>query len=187
MAKRAEEFTLTENTKQSRAPIHILFILLMIVFGGSLIQSIYLGLIASDSITTANLIRLALSATGFTGVTIFYIRWNDNWFRQHADEEFSLKKLELDIDRASWVVEMAMEWQDEKGSELPEELINRLTKNLFNSDNTIKETKHPSEDLATALVSATNGLSLRVPGLGQIELDRKGLKQFQKQSEKNPE
>jgi hypothetical protein len=30
--------------------------------------------------------------------------------RAHASAEFLLKQFELDIDRASWVVETAMEW-----------------------------------------------------------------------------
>ena len=83
---------------------------------------------------------------GIAATIIFYIRWNDSWFRQHADEEFQLKRFELDIDRASWVVEMALEWKDEKGTEIPEELIERFTENLFKDQNIFESAKHPSEE-----------------------------------------
>ena len=42
-----------------------------------------------------------------------------------------LNCLELDLDRASWVVEMALEWKDEKGTESPAELVQTRARNLF--------------------------------------------------------
>ncbi len=39
--------------------------------------------------------------------------------------------MELDVDRASWFVEIAFEWKDEKGEAIPLELIERLTQGLF--------------------------------------------------------
>ena len=51
---------------------------------------------------------------GFAFAAVFYIRWNDQWLRQHADEEFRMRQLELDIDRASWITELALELGQEK-------------------------------------------------------------------------
>ena len=97
-----------------------------------------------------------------------------------ADEEFRLKRFELDIDRASWVVEMALEWKDEKGTEIPKELIDRLTRGLFSDQKDAKIPKHPSEELANALLSASTRLSLKIPGLGEASIDKKGIQKFKK-------
>ena len=119
-----------------------------------------------------------MGAIALVALVIYYIRWNDLWFRQHADEEFRLKRLDLDIDRASWVVEMALEWSAEKNTGIPQELIDRLTRNLFEGGGLSGEAKHPSQDLASALLGASSGLCIRVPGLGEIQLDRRGIRRF---------
>ena len=35
-------------------------------------------------------------AFAFLGVATFFIRWNHQWFQKHADEEFKLKRLDLE-------------------------------------------------------------------------------------------
>ncbi|WP_447599975.1 hypothetical protein [Nitrospira sp. Nam80] len=93
-----------------------------------------------------------LSGIAIAAAIIFYIRWNNEWFSLHSNEEFRLMRLDLDIDRASWVFEMASEWKDDKGSELPADLIDKLSRNLFVQDaGNNRHPKHPSEDLASAL------------------------------------
>lgn len=56
-----------------------------------------------------------------------------------------MKRLDLDIDRASWLVEMVMEWKEQKGTEIPEELLTRLSRNLFIEDGPKEECLHPAE------------------------------------------
>lgn len=104
------------------------------------------------------------------------------WFRQHADEEFRLKRLELDIDRASWVVEMAMEWRDEKGFTIPEELIERLTRSLFVDRELADSPQHPYENLASALFDSVKSMRMAIPGIGEAELDRRALRRFRRAS-----
>ena len=36
--------------------------------------------------------RVPLGVLGFGLTAVFYIRWNDRWFRQHADQEFRLQR-----------------------------------------------------------------------------------------------
>ncbi len=182
LANRAQEFTLTEKTNKKRIIIHSLFMSLMLLFGGAIIYS---GLNLDQTLYT--IVRLGWATAAFAATVIFYIRWNDQWFRQHADEEFKLKQLELDIDRASWVVEMALEWKEEKGTEIPQELIDRLTQRLFIDRDKPEAPKHPSEDLATALLSASTGLKLQVPGFGELVLNKKGLKDFRKTASESSE
>ncbi|MBA2434065.1 MAG: hypothetical protein H0V54_03085 [Chthoniobacterales bacterium] len=125
------------------------------------------------------------STAGLIATIVFYIRWNDRWFRSHADEEFRLKRLDLDVDRASWVVEMALEWKDEEGKQIPSGLLDRLTTNLFKIDDPGEQVRHPTEDLASALLGASSALKLQIPGVGEASLNRKGIREFQKTAEEN--
>lgn len=189
LASRAKEFTLTKKTSHKRIPIHILFIVMIVVFGMLLTRIFWIQFTESSFGTNSifQIMRLALSTIGFAATITFYIRWNDHWFRQHADEEFRLKRLELDIDRASWVVEMALEWKEEKGTEIPQELIDRLTKGLFTDRGKQEKPKHPSEDLASALLSASTGLTVRIPGFGEAKIDRKGVRRFKEAASETKE
>ena len=127
------------------------------------------------------ILKPLFSGIALAAAVIYYIRWSNLWFTQHATEEFRLKRLNLDIDRASWVVEMALEWKDEKGTEIPHELVERLSRNLFTEEHgETKGPRHPSEDLASALLGASTSLSMKIPGVGDATLDRKGIKNFQK-------
>ena len=125
-------------------------------------------------------IKTSIGILSFAGTIGFYIKWADNWARQHADEEFKLRQLELDFDRASWLVEMALEWKEERGAEIPKELVDRLSRGLFVKGSSKGELKHPAQDLASSLLGASAALKIDVPGLGQLQLDRKGLNRFQK-------
>jgi len=49
------------------------------------------------------------------GTLIFFIRWQDRWYEAHANEEFRFKRLDLDVDGASWLVEMMLEWRGVEG------------------------------------------------------------------------
>jgi hypothetical protein len=115
---------------------------------------------------------------GFALTAAFYVRWNDAWFRQHADEEFRLKRLDLDIDRAHYVVEMLLEWNEQKGTTIPEELIKSLTASLFTTAES-DVVRHPYEDLANALLGASAGLRMTPSGF-EVALNRKGLQKFRK-------
>jgi hypothetical protein len=125
-------------------------------------------------------IKTSIGILSLAGAIGFYIKWADNWARQHADEEFKLRQLELDVDRASWLVEMALEWKEERGTEIPKELVDRLSRGLFVKGSSKGEIQHPAQDLASSLLGASAALKIDVPGLGQLQLDRKGLNRFQK-------
>ncbi len=130
------------------------------------------------------LLRVPITAAAFAAAVIYYIRWNDRWFQQHADEEFRLKRLDLDIDRASWVVEMALEWKEEKGSDIPKELIDRLSRNLFTEGEVREPIRHPSEDMLSKVLGASSGLRLQIPGLGEATFNRRGLQALKQAARK---
>lgn len=186
---READFSLTPKTVRKRFPIHILFGVLVtvpaLVLTWGLWDVWWHGARWDGTpVDWVRLLRIPLGAAGVAGFVVYYIRWLDQWFRQHAEEEFRLKRFDLDIDRASWVVEMMLEWKDEKQSPPPPELIDRISRNLFMADNrgdTVA--RHPVQDLASLLLQASSSITLPIPGGGSATLDAKGLRRFQKQTE----
>lgn len=188
LKKRSEKFELTTGTKSLRAPIFIFTIVLLCFFGVGTVVSSFLaymdifnntGTGGSSHVWPLIIKQLAFTAV-FASTSVFFIRWNNRWFEQHATEEFRLKRHEIDLDRASWVVEMALEWQKEKGDEIPVELIEKLSQNLFSDDKAKDYPLHPSDQLASAIFGASAGANLKLPGGTEINLDRKSVKELSK-------
>jgi hypothetical protein len=180
LAEREVSFGLTNMTIKKRWLIHGLFALLIVVSLAVLGHAMWTGLVRPDG--TPNwipVIRASVSALAFIASIVFYIRWSDDWFRQHADEEFRLKRLQLDIDRASWVVETALDWRrDHEAGVIPKEIIEGMTRNLF-VDPLRSAPKHPSEDLASVLFGASSGFVLKTPSGSELRLDRKGIRRVE--------
>ena len=181
LTKLSEEFVLTKGTQKKRLPIHLLYFALILATGTFFTTNIIVILKEPNLVGDWRLlIRLTLSSILFVGSIIYYIRWNDRWFQRHSDEEFRLKQFALDIDRTNLVTEMALEFKDEEGINLPSELIEHFTQGLFIQGRRTKPLKHPTEDLASALLKASAGLKLNIPGFGEVTLDHKGVKTFSK-------
>lgn len=194
LAQRSERFELTRGTRRLRLPVQIFSMLLIVMFGAGLIfysvegvAHIFRSESRTEGITSdtwAIALRLAIFGAAFGSTTIFYIRWNNRWFEQHASEEFQLKRLELDLDRASWVVEMAMEWKGEKGSDIPAHLLDRLTTNLFSPTQVAQDHLHPADQLASALLGSASEATLKLPGGSELKMDRKAIRDLDKQKGK---
>ena len=111
------------------------------------------------------------------GSILFLIKWQNRWFEQHSTAEFHLKKLELDMERASWVVETALEWSSANATAvpMPNELLQSLTKNLFSEakEDTV-QLIHPADQLASALLGSASGIKLKT-GNTEIQIDPKKL------------
>ncbi len=108
----------------------------------------------------------------FISTLIYYIKWNDQWFKEHAEAEFRNMRFAADILRASWLAELLFEWEKEKKStQLPESIIASLARNLFR-DERWGDTEHPAEALTKALGGVS---SLRVSKDG-VEIKRKAEK-----------
>ena len=95
-------------------------------------------------------IRQVVLGLAFGSTSVFYIRWSNRWFERHAKEEFRLKRYEIDLDRASWLVEMALEWKAEKGTEIPDSLLDKLANNLYAEDREEAVDLHPADQVASA-------------------------------------
>jgi molybdenum-dependent DNA-binding transcriptional regulator ModE len=119
-----KEFRVTPGTQSLRSNVYIFTIVLMVLFGGLAAFFLFQSITAVDALhLVPAIVKKATFTTLFVTTAVFFIKWNNQWFQRHANEEFHLKRMELDIDRASWFVEMAFEWKDEKGEEIPDALM----------------------------------------------------------------
>lgn len=133
-------------------------------------------------------LRLIMSSLGLVFSLIYNIRWNDKWAKAHADEEFKLKRLALDIDRASWVVETALEWDNATTGEqqIPEHLLDRISFNLFVDERDTECATHPTEDILTKIFGASSTVNVKTPFV-EAQLDRRGVKKAIKEVKKATE
>lgn len=193
LEKRSKDFRLTAATVKKRVPIHVLFIFLIAVLASCMVLVVFPNMQSTTesnvmenetktetTFQIVNFMRLPMLSLTLVVTVIFYIRWIDRWAEKHADEEFHLKRLDLDIDRASWLVEMAMEWQEEKGTTLPRELLDRLSYNLFSHVGNAEYTEHPYEQLIKSILSVSAEARIPIPGGGEIKVDKKGMRSLAK-------
>lgn len=178
IAERTTDYSLSDSTVKKRVPIHAVFIAIFIALIFSAVGAIEGSL--SSTADWYDRARLPISLVALVGMAIFYIRWLDSWSQRHIDEELRLKQLDVDIDRASWVVEMALEWKEEKGTEIPQELIDRLTRNLFREARSKDDVRHPTEDILSTFLGEATKFRLGAPGIAEAEFDRRGLKRARK-------
>ena len=186
IADRSEKFTLTTATQRKRLPVHGIFVFLLLLSGGLIARSLLFPAMATEGgALWLELGRLPLGVLGFALTAVFYIRWNDQWFRQHADQEFRLQQLALDVDRAGYATEMLLEWQEDKAGEMPAVMVDRLTAGLFTDQTTVARAQHPSEDVTAALLKASSGVRIDVPGIGELTFTGRNIRKLDRNLAKN--
>lgn len=120
-------------------------------------------------------IKQILLIFGLATSIVFYIRWMNKWFEEHSQAEFQLQQFQLDIERASWLVEMSLEWKEERQTQIPDKLIESISRNLFDSKKgKSKNLEHPADQLASALLGTASKIQLKA-GDSSIEIDPKKL------------
>ena len=171
ISDRSKTFKLTSDTHRKRMPVHLIFTFLLALSGGLIAHSFFSPATATEGVELwLQLGRLPLGALGFGLSAVFYIRWTDQWFRRHADQEFRLQQLALDVDRAGYATEMLLEWQEDKGGELPAVMVDRLTAGLFTDQTTAARVRHPSEDVVAELLKGSSKIRFDLPGIGEATL-----------------
>jgi hypothetical protein len=174
LATWSEEFTVSAGTKGLRDPVWWTTLLLIVLFGGIAGAFLFWTFKVDDTVSLIfAVVKQITSTILFVSAAYFFIRWNNQWFQKHANEEFRLKRLELDIYRASWFAEMAFEWKDEKGNQIPQEIITTLTKGLFATEGG-EGSVEPVESLVHAFMGASK-LKAKVPNL-ELEVDTSNKK-----------
>jgi len=162
---RNQTFELTAGTKNRRRTVFVFAIALMGLllwgFWYCFNKNVINDKLPINWVAIGSQIGFALS---FIGVATFFIQWSHRWFQRHADEEFKLKRLDLDIDRAQWLVELSMEWQNITKSAIPGELIDKLSRNLFTADDAKDTDIHPAETLLSAIFGNAGSINVEAPG-----------------------
>lgn len=164
IAQRNIKFELTEGTRGLRGNVSKFTIFLLVVFGLGFAICFYRNVVSDPQqinwLTVGSQIALGLI---FVGVATFFIRWNHQWFQRHADEEFRLKRLDLDIDRADWLVELAMEWKNITKSEISPDLIDKLSRSMFTTEDGKDIDIHPLETLLSSVLGKDGEINI-LPG-----------------------
>jgi hypothetical protein len=185
LQRRSEKFALTSGTKRLRWPVHV--VSLAIIVAG-LVGAYFFGT-KMPAPENSNGIAYTIAIAKPFGLTFaaiatafFYLRWLNRWFEQHAQAEFKLKQFQLDIERASWLVETALDWDAKQKNDLPKELLEGLSRNLFSfEDEKIDQVRHPVDELASALMGTASKVKLNIGG-NEVELDGKRLNKAAKNS-----
>lgn len=182
---RYKKFELTENTKNLRNAVNKFLFLLIILFGSAFIYSLLISfkLVEAKELNELSFgIKQAFLGIAFASTIVFYFRWHQSWFDRHAREEFQLKRVELDFERASWLVEIVGEWAENNKGQFPEALLGRLSEGLFQrlEDKHTLNDCHPADQLTNAVLGASSRLNLNLGNGSSIELDRKGINQLEK-------
>jgi hypothetical protein len=168
LGEHAKRFTLTDETRRLRWPLHITVWLFLALFSLG-VGFAWWKMSENSSIDYSLLGKSTLLTIAALGILAWYIRWMNRWFDQHADAEFYLKQFELDVDRASWVVETAMEWRASQHGVIPTALLESISRNLFvRVERQRDEELHPADYLASALLGNASHARIK---LGDAELD----------------
>lgn len=198
VSSRIKDFGVSSNTESKRKIVRAGFLFLFFVFSiliasgvGESVHHLLYGfdmaknsptdavrLAALDTLSTDKIIawvRTAIGGLGLTASIVFFIRWESRWVDMHAANEFQLQQFHIDVNRANWVIESALEWKKETDEVPPPELLAQLTKNLFvsQSDATADKVLHPADELASALLGSSSKLSLNVAG-NELVFDKPG-------------
>lgn len=154
------ELKLSESTSKLRGPIRAICYAVMFIAGvglcfmvGMLVVSIMKDGEAASTSIPWRLLAPSLFLSGLLVSTlVFYLRWQNAWFREHADWETANRRFSQDMYRASWVAELFFEWRrlhspDGRTENIPDQFA-AFTNDLFVKPiASQKQTNHPLEDL----------------------------------------
>lgn len=179
MKQRTAAFSLSERTQKKRWLSIGLYATLLVVFAGLAIYYFFF-VPTVEGLEWVGYIRQGVCVLAFATTVGFCLRWQNSYFKSHADEEFRLKRLELDIFRSGMVIEMAMEWASEHKGELPQYFIEILCKNLFVEVGSEPDGAMSAADaLASAIMNSATKLKLNIAG-NEVELTHKGIETLAK-------
>jgi len=105
--------------------------------------------------------RLSLFSIGLVFALLYYIRWENRWADQHSNSEFQLQQFYIDVNRANWAIETGLEWKKETQSDIPNTILESVTKNLFRAADDVPPALHPADELASALLGSASKLKLK--------------------------
>ena len=136
----------SQTTAEKRRIIHWICLPTLVLSAGW-VACIVAKLMNTQQFDWHNLLSFTPGTLLFISTAVFYIKWNDHWFQEHAQAEFTNRKFAADMLRASWLAELVMEWESKKQTEFSPELINRLSMSLFEAPKMRYQSQHPFDQL----------------------------------------
>ncbi|MGH7245200.1 MAG: hypothetical protein ACREJD_17440 [Phycisphaerales bacterium] len=149
-----ETMSLSDATGEKRRWIHG-FSWLLIVASGTLAGFAAARVLQAEQADWHYLALLSGSFVTFVASLVYYLKWNDRWFREHADGEFSAKRYKADMLRASWIAELIQEWAQQGKGDLPPELLSAFTRSMFRDAGPSQVSEHPVDDITALIKRAT--------------------------------
>jgi len=168
--KEAEATTLSEPTGNKRWWVHVgawILAAASATAAGVMVVKLY----DAPALDWHLLAPFSASFVTFALTMVYYLKWNDRWFREHADAELAAKRYKADILRASWIAELVQEWAKEGKGDLPPELIAAYTRGLFTDVGPSRVSEHPLDNLTDLIKRATGvriskgALEVRAPAM----------------------
>lgn len=179
-------FALSKHVQDKRTAVFRAYVLLILGIGGVaasfLAVDVTSNFLSPGTIPSPWLIGRQIASIVVLSISVgFFIKWLNAAAQRLADDEFQTRKYELDFERASFVVEWALEWSKE-GNEVPQFLIERLSRGLFDSQTTDGGPVTAADAVASALFGSAASAKLKL-GDNEIVLDRKGITKLKKDTE----
>ncbi len=159
------DLRLSASAARKRRIIHALCWLGMSVGGAGFGVGLY-RLFAVEAFDWRLYFPITLGAAVFASTLVYYIRWSDLWFREHAEAEIADRKLLTDTLRAAWLAELVFENKGE--ARISEALLERFATDLFVAKNR-RHARHPAEALEDLVRRLTK---VRV-GESGVEIEKK--------------
>ena len=75
---------------------------------------------------------------------------------------------------------MLLEWQEDKGGEIPAVIVDRLTTGLFTDHEPATRVRHPSEDATATVLKAASSIRVDIPGIEEVALTGRQLRRLDK-------
>ncbi|HRI08672.1 MAG TPA: hypothetical protein PKW35_12700 [Nannocystaceae bacterium] len=156
--------------------------LVLALFGPMVIQ------IATQVTPSADVLAVAWSLRALAGIALFscaiyYVRWLAMWSRQVTTNELRSRQFALDIDRASWLVEMSLEYE-KNGVMLRSSLVDSFSRGLFEAEHKPSR-EQPSNSLLHLI---RNAESLKVGAAGaELSLTGRQVQRADAQAAKDHE
>ncbi|WP_437565461.1 hypothetical protein [Sorangium sp. So ce542] len=104
-----------------------------------------------------HLVPFSAANIALVSTLVYFVRWNDQWAKEHARAEMRIKRFSEDILRASWLAELFFETKD-KNIQVPDALFTNFSQGLFR-DEPLVETRHPVDE-ATDLVKKLSSIEV---------------------------
>lgn len=163
LIKTYEVARISKHTSRKRWVTHAICWTVMLAAGG-LVAFFALSLLGESDPHWRKYIPFTAGTMIFASTLVYYLRWHDQWFREHTSAEFQNRKFNADILRASWIAELHFEWDSKKEGEFPHDLITSFTRGLFSESHVAQSKYHPLDQLTSL-----------VPDIAKLKVNKSGL------------